>query len=461
MGREKYFMDGLGHTDMKEETRNARSFYIYTLGCKVNRFESEAIAELLCASGNYMLAEESSHFAAEIAIINSCAVTGESEKKARKLIRRIKRENPEAVILLCGCVPQASPETAAEMGADLILGNKNRRQCVVMLDDYFSGETNKTHSAVEPHTAGEAFEILAPQTYRELTRANLKIQDGCNRFCAYCIIPYARGPIRSMPLDEVYKQACALTENGHREIVLTGINLGLYGTDIGTSLAEAVETVSKAGAERIRLGSLEVDLLDEALLTRLAAVKGFCPHFHASLQSGSDTVLARMNRRYNTAEYLHIMENIRRIFDNPSITTDMIVGFPGETETEFRESVDFCAKAGFFRVHVFPYSVRKGTKAAAMPEQVPETIKKQRAAVLAEEAERLHLAFCKNQIGKEHRVLVETAENGFACGHTENYLYVKVPAEEDLKNRILTVRITGVDEDGNCLAEQLFSVVQP
>lgn len=469
-----------------------RSFYIYTLGCKVNRFESEAIAELLCATGRYEPAPEEERFGADVAIVNSCAVTEESVKKVRKLIRRIRRENPGGILLLCGCVPQASPETAREMGADLICGNKDRSRYAALLDRYFPEEAEPsaaaaetelpagpagkrtraeagTVCAVEPHRPGETFEILAPHEYRELTRANLKIQDGCSRFCAYCIIPYARGPVRSMPLAEVSRQARRLTESGHREIVLTGINLGLYGTDIGSSLAEAAEAVSRAGAERIRLGSLEIDLITDSLLERFAAIPGFCPHFHASLQSGSDTVLARMDRRYNTAEYLRILGRIRQVFDNPSVTTDMIVGFPGETEAEFRESLAFCGEAGFFRIHVFPYSLRKGTKAAAMPDQVPETVKKERAALLAAEAERLHRAFCEKQIGKTHRVLFETAENGFACGHTENYLYVKVPAEarnpalsggedspvprpETLKNRIREVRITGTDRDGSCFA---------
>lgn len=437
-------MEVLGHRSMK-------TIYIYTLGCKVNRYESEALADFFAASGRYEMSGEHDKNAADVTVINSCMVTEESEKKVRKLIRRIRRENPQTVILLCGCLPQAAPEKASEMGADIICGNKNRRQSLELLDRCFNGDftaeklPDGVQNAVVPHLSGDKFEILAPVSYRELTRANLKIQDGCNRYCAYCIIPYARGSARSMPIGEVYAQARRLISGGHKEIVLTGINLGLYGTDNGSSIAEAAETVASAGAERIRLGSLEIDLLNDELLARLAAIKGLCPHFHTSLQSGSDTVLKRMNRRYDTAEYTRIIGNIRRLFKDVSITTDIIVGFPGETEEEFSESKAFCEKTGFYKIHVFPYSRREGTKAAAMENQIQEDVKKRRAAEMAKVGARLYDDFRSRQIGRKHSVLFETYEGGFCFGHTENYLYVKAPSDISLKNITADVIITGTD----------------
>ena len=429
----------------------ARSFYIYTLGCKVNRYESEALSDLLCASCRYIELSDEEKDSAEVIIINSCMVTGESEKKARKLMRRVRRENPDAVMLLCGCIPQAAPEKAAELGADIICGNKNRRRVLPLLDEFFERqeEGRAPVNAVERHERGDRFEILAPHAYKKLTRANLKIQDGCNRFCAYCIIPYARGDLRSMPLDEVHRQASELVRSGHREIVLNGINLGLYGCDIGSSLAEAVREVERAGAERIRLGSLEVDLLNDELLSSLAEVKGFCPHFHASLQSGSDSVLKRMNRRYTKEEYADIIGNVRRYFPDASITTDIIVGFEGETEAEFDESVEFCKKIGFFKIHVFPYSVREGTEASKSKNQVPENIKKIRAAKMAEVGNMLNKSFCDAQTGKCGSVLFETFENGFWYGHTDNFLYVRVSSCEDLKNSVREVLFTGTTDGGD------------
>ncbi|MBO5417075.1 MAG: tRNA (N(6)-L-threonylcarbamoyladenosine(37)-C(2))-methylthiotransferase MtaB [Clostridia bacterium] len=418
-----------------------RSFYIYTLGCKVNRCESEAVSDLLCDSGRYFALTDDEKYRADISIINSCMVTEESEKKARKIMRRIKRENPDTMILLCGCIPQAAPEKAASMGADVICGNKNRRKILSLIDEFFEAKEKTFINGVEPHLKGDKFELLAPKIYKKLTRANLKIQDGCNRFCAYCIIPYARGDLRSLPLEEVYAQAKALVDSGHREIVLNGINLGLYGEDSGTTLAEAVKKVSEAGAERIRLGSLEVDLLTEELLRALSEIKGFCPHFHASLQSGSDNVLKRMNRRYTKAEYTEIIGNVRKIFRNASITTDIIVGFEGETEEEFAESVEFCREIGFLKIHVFPYSMREGTEAAKSKAQIPDNIKKRRAARMAEVGAELYEKYCASQVGKTLRVLFETYENGCWLGHSENFVYVKVRTDEDLKNTVRDVVI--------------------
>ncbi|MBR5006660.1 MAG: tRNA (N(6)-L-threonylcarbamoyladenosine(37)-C(2))-methylthiotransferase MtaB [Clostridia bacterium] len=414
-------------------------FYIYTFGCKVNTYESEAVAELLEATGRYE--QVFSWKDADAVIVNSCAVTEESEKKAAKLMRRIKRENPEAILLLCGCMTQTNPEKGEALGADIVCGNTRRAAIPALLDSAFEERYswNKTVISVGEHFKGEKFELLAPRSYKNLTRANLKIEDGCDCFCTYCIIPYARGRVRSMHPEDIKRAAAELVNSGHREIVLTGINIGMYGTDIGFDLADAAAAVRSAGAERIRLSSLEIDAVDESVIERLAAVDGLCRHFHASLQSGSDEILKKMNRRYDTQGYLEMIEKIRSCFENASITTDIIVGFPGETDRNFQESVEFAKKAGFYRIHVFPYSRRKGTVADRMPDQVPEEVKRERAAVLAGVAEGLGRRFLESQRGTVHSVLFETKKNGLYYGHTGNYIYVKCASDGDLKNQIRDV----------------------
>ena len=428
------------------------NFFIYTFGCKVNTYESEAVAELLEATGRYR--QVSSWKDADAVIVNSCAVTEESEKKAAKLMRRIRRENPGAVIMLSGCMTQTDPEKGARLGADIVCGNTDRSSAVALLDRAFEerkrsghlngpenepGKDGKVIFSVGEHVKGEKFELLAPRGYKNLTRANLKIEDGCDCFCTYCIIPYARGRVRSMHPEDIKRAAAELVNSGHREIVLTGINIGMYGTDIGFDLADAAAAVRSAGAERIRLSSLEIDAVDASVIERLASVEGLCRHFHASLQSGSDEILKKMNRRYDTQGYLEMIEKIRSCFENASITTDIIVGFPGETDRNFQESVEFAKKAGFYRIHVFPYSRRKGTVADRMPDQVPDEVKRERAAVLAGVAEGLGRRFLESQRGTVHSVLFETKKNGLYYGHTGNYIYVKCASDGDLKNQIRDV----------------------
>ncbi|MBO7659601.1 MAG: tRNA (N(6)-L-threonylcarbamoyladenosine(37)-C(2))-methylthiotransferase MtaB, partial [Clostridia bacterium] len=378
---------------------------------------------------------------ADAVIVNSCAVTEESEKKAAKLMRRIRRENPDAVILLACCMTQTNPEKGEALGADIVCGNTGRSSVPALLDKAFEGGKGgkKTVFSVGEHFKGEKFELLAPRSYKNLTRANLKIEDGCDCFCTYCIIPYARGRVRSMHPEDIKRAAAELVNSGHREIVLTGINIGMYGTDIGSDLADAAAAVRSAGAERIRLSSLEIDAVDASVIERLASVEGLCRHFHASLQSGSDEILKKMNRRYDTQGYLEMIEKIRSCFENASITTDIIVGFPGETDRNFQESVEFAKKAGFYRIHVFPYSRRKGTVADRMPDQVPEEVKRERAAVLAGVAEGLGRRFLESQRGTVHSVLFETKKNGLYYGHTGNYIYVKCASDGDLKNQIRDV----------------------
>ncbi len=422
-------------------------FYIYTFGCKVNTYESEAVAELLEATGRYE--QVFSWKDADAVIVNSCAVTEESEKKAAKLMRRIRRENPDAVILLAGCMTQTNPEKGEALGADIVCGNTGRSSVPALLDKAFEGGKGekKTFFSVGEHKKGEKFELLAPRAYKNLTRANLKIEDGCDCFCTYCIIPYARGRVRSMHPEDIKRAAGELVNSGHREIVLTGINIGMYGTDIGFDLADAAAAVRSAGAERIRLSSLEIDAIDGKVIEKLASVEGLCRHFHASLQSGSDEILKKMNRRYDTEGYFRMIERIRECFENASITTDIIVGFPGETDRHFNESVEFAKKAGFYRIHVFPYSRRKGTVADRMPDQVPEEVKRERAAVLAGVAEGLGRRFLESQRGTVHSVLFETKKNGLFYGHTGNYIYVKTASTENLKNEIRDVVLGGMDGD--------------
>lgn len=426
-------------------------FFIYTFGCKTNTYESEAMSRLLSETGRFEEAE--SYSSADVVIVNSCMVTEESEKKAKKLMRRIRRENPEAVIVLGGCMPQVNREKSLDTGADIILGNTDRSGIVRVIDEYV--ESRKRTFSVVPHEKGEAFEMLSPMGYRSLTRANLKIEDGCECFCSYCVIPFARGPVRSMPVENVYKVAKDLVNAGHREIVLTGINIGMYGRDIGYTIYDAVKAVHEAGAERIRLGSVEIDLISDETVRKLSEVPGLCPHFHTSLQSGSDDVLKRMLRRYDSKEYRRKIELLRECFDNASITTDVIVGFPGERDEDFRDTVRFVRETGFFRIHVFPYSRREGTAAAKFTDQIPVEVKKARARELEKVAAELKRDFLGTQKGRVLNVLFERNAAGEARGHAENYVEVRVRSDVSLKNRIMPVRILEVHESGEYVTGEI------
>ncbi len=424
------------------------TFEIITLGCKVNTYESEAMAGLLEESGRYKCAgkqQGETYGHADIFILNSCMVTEESEKKAAKIIRRVKRENPGCTVAVTGCMSQMVPEKVLKLGADVVLGNTSRREILEALDAWF--ETKERQIDVKKHEKGEKFEILAPKGYKNLTRANLKIEDGCDCYCSYCIIPFARGHVRSMPPEEIFREAKELIQAGHREIVLTGINIGMYGREIGKTIADAVRAVKEAGAERIRLGSLEIDLLSIEIIKELAEIEGLCPHFHTSLQSGSDTVLKRMNRKYTTEEYFSLIQAIRENFRDPSITTDVIVGFAGETEEEFCETLAFVKKVGFAKVHVFPYSRREGTVGARLPDQVSNEVKKARSKTMGKAADELFRSFISAHVGTRQSVLFETEQDGFYYGHTENYMYVCVKSDENLKNIIKNVEITGFNDE--------------
>ena len=382
----------------------------YTLGCKVNQYETQALGEALAKEG-FLIVPETQE--ADVYIVNSCTVTAESDKKTRQAVRRFKREHPESTVVLTGCMPQAYPEAAAELiQADIVAGNRNNDRLPEMIKSYLENK-NRTVS-VKEHENDEAFTVCSISSFDERTRAAIKIEDGCNRFCSYCIIPYARGRVRSKPLDEIKKEAQTLADNGFEEIVLVGINLSSYGTDCGLTLCDAVKAVCEVERiKRVRLGSLEPDHMTDEIIAGLKAQKKLCPQFHISLQSGCSATLKRMNRHYDAPEYERICNALRSNFEDCTITTDVMVGFAGETDEEFAESLEFVKTIGFEKVHVFPYSQREGTRAAKFPNQLDRRTKQERAKAMADTANEIRRAFLNSQIGKTVEVLAETkAEDG-------------------------------------------------
>ncbi len=413
-----------------------------TLGCKVNQFETEAIREMMASLGH----TENPREKADVLIVNSCTVTGEGDKKTLKLFERAKRENEGCITVLTGCFPQAFPEKAHIFGADIVTGTKNRKALPELIMK--AAEEKGKITYIEEHKIGEEFEELSVSSFEGHSRAFMKIQDGCDRFCSYCIIPYARGHLRSRPLESIKAEAETLAKSGYKEIVLTGINLSFYGRENKMDIADAVLAVSECeGIERIRLGSLQPDLIDEKIIKKFKKTDKLCPQFHLSLQSGSDTVLKRMNRRYTTSLYKEVAENLRKAFPNASITTDIIVGFPGESEAEFSETERFVREIGFMKVHVFPYSKRSGTPAAEMEGQVPESIKNTRKKRLIAVAEEVREAEIKSEIGKTVKVLIETGKAfGKMVGYSENYTPVLISPEGRLIGEIVEVIIEGYKE---------------
>ena len=428
-----------------------KNFNILTLGCKVNQYESQAMREALLKSG-YLASDDREH--ADVTIINTCTVTSVSDAKNRKLINRVRRENPDGVIVLTGCMPQAFPEEMAEFTmCDIILGNKERARLIPALEEYFS---NKEQLVEIPayENRGEVFEPLTVSGFDEHTRAFIKIEDGCNRFCSYCIIPYARGRVRSKPLDELENEVRRLAESGYREVVLVGINLSAYGQDEGVSLADAVEAACAVdGIDRVRLGSLEPERMDEETVSRLAAQPKLCPQFHLSLQSGCDNTLRAMNRHYTAAEYAEIVERLRRSFDNSAITTDIMVGFAGESEADFEESLEFARRIGFAKVHVFPYSRRRGTAADKATGHIPAAERERRARIMGEAVEQKRVEFLRTQVGLTEKVLFERLRRGYLEGYTENYTPVRVYSDNvALCNQIRPVRLVSAEQD-YCVGE--------
>lgn len=425
--------------------------HVITLGCKVNQYESQAMLQQLLHAGFSPSMGES----ADVVLINSCTVTATSDHKVRQTLHRARRQNPGAVIVLTGCMPQAFPEEAEALtDADVILGNSNRSALLPDILTYLS--THQRIIDIVPHERKGSFEPMQIEDFQERTRAFIKIQDGCNRFCSYCIIPYARGRVRSKPLEDLEQELRLLGERGFREIVLTGINLSAYGQELDLHLCDAVEAACRMpGIERVRLGSLEPEQLSLPVIQRLAAQKKLCPQFHLSLQSGCDATLRRMNRHYDTAEYREIVQNLRAAFPNAAITTDIMVGFAGETEQEFAESLAFAEEIGFAKVHVFAYSRRPGTVAYSAPDQLTKEVKDLRSKAMIEVTLGTMREFFQRQVDQTAGVLFEReCAPGVYEGYTENYTPVTVSCEKPLHGQILPVRITSAGEDG-CTGELL------
>lgn len=417
----------------------------YTLGCKVNQYETQAMRELFEAAG-YETVDFSER--ADVYVINTCTVTQTADKKSRQMISRAKELSPDGKVVVTGCYAQrASDEILKLGGVDLVIGTAQRDRIVEMTEKLIF-EPELPHAYVVP-AAGRRFEDISA-TREGRTRAYLKIQDGCDRFCTYCIIPYVRGNVRSRTLASIRRETEAIAEGGFKEIVLTGIHLMSYGKDFcdGTGLLEAIDVVSGVdGIERIRLGSLEPQLMTRETIEALAANGRLCRQFHLSLQSGSKTVLERMKRRYTPQEYERCVEMLREAMPECAITTDIIAGFAGETEQEFNETLEFAEKIGFSRIHVFPYSRREGTVAYGMAGQLSNAVKQERARRLIELQNELERQYLERQIGKMHGVLFETYENGILHGHTDTYLGVNVlePDGDEYINKIISVRINGID----------------
>ena len=416
-----------------------------TLGCKVNQYETQAMLNQLL-QGGFSACQTGED--ADIILLNSCTVTSTSDHKVKQTLHKARREHPHAVIVLTGCMPQAFPELAGDLtDADIVLGNSNRSSLLPHILQYLS--TRQRIIDIVPHQTKEKFESMSVENFYERTRAFIKIQDGCNRFCSYCIIPYARGRVRSKPLDDLIAEVTQLAEKGYKEIVLTGINLSAFGQDINLHLCDAVEAVCAInGIERVRLGSLEPEQLSEDVIIRLSKQQKLCPQFHLSLQSGCDETLKRMNRHYTTEEYRTIVQNLRNAFDNAAITTDIMVGFPGETEEEFMQSLEFAKEISFSKVHVFAYSQRPGTKACNAPNQITKKVKETRSKQMMHVTNQTKQAFLNQQCGTIQDVLVEREINtNLYEGYTANYTPVQFHSDKNLCGQLVAVHITKANEN--------------
>ena len=416
---------------------------VITLGCKVNQYESQYMLKSLISAGCSLPEPDEQ---SDIVIINSCTVTSTSDKKVRQTVHKARRENPSAVIVLTGCMPQAFPDIADNMAdADIVLGNSNRSLLLPYVKQFLSARRRIID--ISPH--GERFEPMSVENFYGKTRASVKIEDGCNQFCSYCIIPYARGRVRSKPLGDLKSELHSIALNGYKEVVLTGINLSAYGQEIGLSLCDAVDAAcAESGIKRVRLGSLEPERLDINVVERLMRQDKLCPQFHLSLQSGCDETLKRMNRKYDSSEYQKIVYNLRRAFPNAAITTDIMVGFPGETDEDFMESLNFAKKIGFAKMHVFAYSRRPGTAANGYEGQIDPNVKEERSRAMIETARKLKENFFSKQVGLIEPVLFER-ECGKEIyeGYTGNYTPVQVKSDKNISGELINTKIIGVRKD--------------
>ena len=432
---------------MNKESNKGHTVSFITLGCKVNQFETEAMTEILENDGFKVLPNNE---VSDIYIINTCAVTKESERKSRQFINKAKRINPNALVVAVGCSVQLNSEKInKETQADIIIGTKHKGNIGSLIKNKLN-DINMDYE-IDNFQGRESFEELTISTVHDKTRANIKIQDGCSQFCSYCIIPYVRGPIRSRNHDDVVEEVKKIAENGYKEVVLNGIHISSYGKDLQLkdSLIKLIEDIdSIEGIERIRLGSLEPNLINEEFMKRYAALDKTCDHFHLSLQSGSDNVLKRMNRKYSTEEYRNNVKLIRKYMPEAGITTDIIVGFPGESDEEFNETLEFVKDIQFSRIHVFKYSIREGTKAAEMENQVDDSIKTKRSKELIDLADSISSEFMSKFINRDLRVLIETEkDDNIYEGYTTNYLKVLLKSDINVKNEIINVHIDKIRND--------------
>ena len=441
-----------------------RTAALHNLGCKVNSYETEAMQQLLEEAGYEIV---SFHEKADVYIINTCSVTNIADRKSRQMLHRAKKQNPEAVVVAAGCyVQSAAEELKADLAVDVIIGNNKKQDLVPILEEYFKDRTDGSH-VIEINETHE-YERLSIHKIADHTRAFLKVQDGCNQFCSYCIIPYTRGRVRSRRPEEVVAEVRELAAAGYQEVVLTGIHLSSYGVDFkeeeNENLLSLIRQVHEVeGIRRIRLGSLEPRIITDDFAKALASMPKFCPHFHLSLQSGCDETLKRMNRHYTTEEYAAGCDILRRYFDNPAITTDVIVGFPGETEEEFEATKAFLERIGFYEMHIFKYSRRAGTRADRMPEQVPEQIKNVRSEALLLLEKQMSKAYRESFLGKKKTVLLEEKTEiggrAYMIGHTMEYVKAVVPYADDLKNKMTEGVLKEALNDEVLLLDESWKVV--
>ena len=442
-----------------------RTAALHNLGCKVNSYETEAMQQLLEEAGYEIVPF---HEKADVYIINTCSVTNIADRKSRQMLHRAKKQNPDAVVVAAGCYVQAAAEELKEdLAVDVIIGNNKKQDLVPILEEYFKDKSDSSH-VIEISETHE-YERLSIHKIADHTRAFLKVQDGCNQFCSYCIIPYTRGRVRSRRPDEVVAEVRELAAAGYQEVVLTGIHLSSYGVDFKEeekkenllSLIKQVHEVE--GIRRIRLGSLEPRIITEEFAQALASMPKFCPHFHLSLQSGCDKTLKRMNRHYTTEEYAAGCEILRKYFENPAITTDVIVGFPGETEEEFETTRAFLERIGFYEMHIFKYSRRAGTRADRMPDQIPEQVKSVRSEILLKLEKQMSKAYRESFLGRNKTVLLEekTEINGreYMIGHTMEYVKAVVPYADNLKNKMTEGILKEALNDEVLLLDESWKVV--
>ena len=432
---------------------NMKKVAFFTLGCKVNQYETEAVSELFKNAGYQLVGFD---YMADVYIINTCTVTNLSDKKSRQMIRKAKKNNPDGIVVAMGCYAQVSKEEVEKIeGVDIVMGTKDRIKVLEWVGDYLKNkQSGITTSITRVHDIMKAheFEALSIHDFSDRTRAYIKIQDGCNQFCAYCIIPYARGTVRSKNLDDIHNEVVSLVSNGFKEIVLTGIHLASYGKDTNINLVDVFRKLDNiVGLERIRLGSLEPNVVSDDFVNYISQHKKICPQFHLSLQSGCDETLLRMNRKYTTEEYRTSANLLKNKIKDATLTTDIIVGFPGESEEEFQKTLLFAEEIAFSKIHVFKFSARKGTKAFSMKNKVAPELKEERAKILSDLSNKLQRDFIEKYLGEQVEILLDgKEENGkYMHGYTSNYIKVVVEAPELMKGAILKVLI--VKSQNDCL----------